>query len=114
MVDHPWNREDLFSPCPMQARALTRCLQELPTLSSNLIGNHSWRAVRTGSWTGPPRGKKAPRVGISSTGDVGMARHRVFGAPYLQALFQGVQGHLAHKKPPAPKEHHKALGTGML
>ena len=24
-------------------------------------------AVRTGSWTGPPRGKTAPRVGISST-----------------------------------------------
>ena len=23
--------------------------------------------VRTGSWTGPPRGKRAPRVGISST-----------------------------------------------
>ena len=23
--------------------------------------------MRTGSWTGPPRGKKAPRVGISST-----------------------------------------------
>ena len=23
--------------------------------------------VRTGSWTGPPRGKKAPRVGITST-----------------------------------------------
>jgi len=24
-------------------------------------------AVRTGSWTGPPRGKGVPRVGISST-----------------------------------------------
>jgi hypothetical protein len=23
--------------------------------------------VRTGSWTGPPRGERAPRVGISST-----------------------------------------------
>ena len=25
------------------------------------------RLLRTGSWTGPPRGKRAPRVGISST-----------------------------------------------
>ena len=25
------------------------------------------RHVRTGSWTGPPLGKRAPRVGISST-----------------------------------------------
>ena len=38
-------------------------------------GPHMWcvlrgqqmLAVRTGSWTGPPRGKSAPRVGISST-----------------------------------------------
>ena len=28
---------------------------------------HSAHSVRTGSWTGPPRGKKAPRVGMSST-----------------------------------------------
>ena len=26
-----------------------------------------FRCLRTGSWTGPPRGKWAPRVGISST-----------------------------------------------
>jgi len=25
------------------------------------------KSVRTGSWTGPPRGKRAPRVGISAT-----------------------------------------------
>ena len=25
------------------------------------------RGVRTGSWTGPPRGEKVPRAGISST-----------------------------------------------
>ena len=28
---------------------------------------NSAHAVRTGFWTGPPRGKRAPRVGISST-----------------------------------------------
>jgi len=27
----------------------------------------AWNGVRTGSWTGPPRGKRAPRIGISST-----------------------------------------------
>ena len=26
-----------------------------------------WKGARTGSWTGPPRGERAPRVGISST-----------------------------------------------
>jgi len=34
--------------------------------------------ARTGSWTGPPRGKRVPRVEISST---------VFGIPTLGALF---------------------------
>ena len=33
--------------------------------------------VRTGSWTGPPRGKRAPRIGISST---------VFGVRGVRAL----------------------------
>ena len=33
--------------------------------------------VRTGSWTGPPRGKRAPRVAISST---------VFGVRGVRAL----------------------------
>jgi len=37
----------------------------------------AWRAVRTGSWTGPHRGERAPRVGISST---------VFGVRGVRAL----------------------------
>ena len=32
-----------------------------------VVGAQEGRLVRTGSWTGPPRGERAPRVGISST-----------------------------------------------
>jgi len=40
--------------------------------------------VRTGSWTGPPRGERAPRVGISST---------VFGVRGVRALIFRKESH---------------------
>ena len=36
-------------------------------LAGRLASGPKGRWVRTGSWTGPPREKRAPRVGISST-----------------------------------------------
>ena len=72
----------------MQATVLTTALGALPGAPSFLKSLHASKVrfstpefrldvpwgvhlrtltVRTGSWTGPPRGGKAPRVGISST-----------------------------------------------
>ena len=45
--------------------------------------------VRTGSWTGPPRGKRAPRVGISST---------IFGVTYSKVVREDQE----FRHPPRP------------
>ena len=54
--------------------------------------------VRTGSWTGPPRGKGAPRVGISSNG------RRNGGVGINKGLFRGVEAEceneVVHVPPP--------------
>jgi len=52
-------------------------------------------AVRTGSWTGPPLGKRAPRVGISSTAfGEGRKRHGLRMAQGCEAA--GGAGSLSH------------------
>ena len=43
------------------ARGWSRCCERFRVEE---VGGE--RTVRTGSWTGPPRGKRAPRVGMSS------------------------------------------------
>jgi len=77
------------------------------SVSVRVGGRQPFETVRTGSWTGPPRGERAPRVGISST---------VFGVrgetpsnegpaklPPLRGRAESVQRYLAHKKPPPPR-----------
>jgi len=71
------------------------------------LGSGAW-GVRTGSWTGPPQGKRAARVGVSSTvfgvrgASVGAAGHILARHPQLRRSRARAGAASAHVRQPRP------------
>ena len=73
LLQGPSGRRFLVSEVPLYGCPTACISRRAPTYPSG-----SQAVPRTGSWTGPPRGKRAPRVGISSP-------HRRLLDPFLAA-----------------------------